>query len=143
MIKTIKKIDIQGNEIWQEVYVCNRCKRILGEDEYVYTTKWKSYFPVKPNGLVACGFGESSNPDIHICENCSNDVQRFWNGEYSNEHAKAKQPLLYTFDKQVQMMASRLRGESTPALKEYRDSFMCTRESAAAIDLILKERELK
>lgn len=142
MIKTIKKIDIHGNEIWQEVYVCNRCKRILSEDEYVYTTKWKSYFPVKPKGLVACGFGEGSNPDIHICENCSNDVQRFWNGEYSNDHVKAKQPLLYTFDERVQSMVESLRKESTPALIELRNSFMCSRESGAAIDIILEERGL-
>ena len=81
MIKTIKKIDIHGNETWQEVYVCNRCKRTLEEDEYVYTTKWQSGFPVKPKGLIATGFSAGSNPDIHICENCKEAVQDFWNGK--------------------------------------------------------------
>ena len=67
MIKTIKKIDIHGNETWQEVYVCNRCKRTLEMDESVYTTKWESWFPVNPKGVIATGFSAGSNPDIHIC----------------------------------------------------------------------------
>ena len=142
MIKTIKKIDIQGNEIWQDVYVCNRCKRILGEDEYVYTTQWKSYFPVKPKGLVACGFGEGSNPDIHICENCSNDVQLFWNGEYATDKVEPKDTLLSTFDERVASSKKNYERESTQALKEYSQSIMCPAESRKAIELILKEREL-
>lgn len=143
MIKTIKKIDIQGNETWQEVYVCNRCKRTLGDDEYVYTTKWKSYFPVKPKGLVACGFGQGSNPDIHICENCSSDVQNFWNGEYTTDKVEVEQPLFTTFNERVAALKKSYECESTQALKEFSQSYMCSLESGKAIALILEERGLK
>ena len=139
MIKTIKKIDIHGNETWQDVYVCNRCKRTLDEDEYVHTTKWQSWFPVKPKGVVAAGFSQGSNPDIHICEKCSQDVQDFWNRK---DLEKKNKPILTTYEERVASHKEYLQCESTPALKELRNSCMCSVETAAAIDLILKERQL-
>jgi hypothetical protein len=139
MIKTIKKIDIYGNEVWQEVIVCNRCKRTLEEDEYVYTTKWTSWFPVKPKGLVATGFSQGSNPNRHICEKCNQAVQDFWEGKDIEEKNK---PILTTFEERVALHKESLQCESTPALKEFRNSCMCSVETAAAIDLILKERQL-
>lgn len=86
MIKTIKKIDLQGNEIWQEVIVCNRCKKTLESTDYVYETKWTGVYPVKMESICACGFAAGSNPTKHICEYCQKEVEDFINGkEKSNE----------------------------------------------------------
>lgn len=139
MIKTIKKIDIHGNETWQEVYVCNRCKRTLEENEYVYTTKWKSYFPVKPAGVIACGFSAGSNPDIHICENCNEAVQDFWNGRDLEQTSDF--PKMTTFAERVSSHIEYFRSQSTAALEEFLYSAMCGRESAKAIEIVLKERK--
>ena len=135
MIKTIKKIDIHGNETWQEVYVCNRCKRTLDEDEYVYTTKWQSWFPVKPKGFVATGFSQGSNPDIHICEKCSQAVQDFWNGK-DLEHEN-----LANWEEQYIMG---LKGDySTWTSKQLRNRYhhsSCSIYSARAIEQVMQER---
>ena len=139
MIKTIKKIDIHGNEIWQEVYVCNRCKRTLDENEYVYTTKWESYFPVKPDSVIACGFSQGSNPDIHICKKCSKAVQDFWNGE--DIKPQGTLPKMTTFQERVDMSLDYYRAQSTQALMEFLHSHMCSLESGRAIEIVLRERQ--
>lgn len=118
MIKTIKKIDIHGNEVWQEVYVCNRCKRTLDEDEDVYTTKWQSWFPVKPKGIIATGFSQGANPDIHICENCSQAVQDFWNG--ADLQKTSDMPKMLTYEERVKLHLGYFREQSTEALKEFK-----------------------
>lgn len=138
MIKTITKIDIHGNETWQEVYVCNRCKRTLEEDEYVYTTKWQSCFPIKPKGIVATGFSAGSNPDIHICENCNEAVQDFWNGKDINPQNTF--PKMTTAQERVDMSLDYYRAQSTEALTEFFHSCMCSVESGKAIEIVLKER---
>ena len=139
MIKTIKKLDIHGNETWQEVYVCNRCKRTLEEDEYVYTTKWKSYFPVKSDSVIACGFSAGSNPDIHICENCNEAVQDFWNGK--DIKPQSTLPKMTTAQERVDMSLDYYRAQSTKALTEFFHSCMCSVESGKAIEIVLKERQ--
>lgn len=70
MIKTIKKIDLQGNETFIEVCVCNRCKRIIESEEFVSETKWTAWHPVRMVGCCAYGFGSGSNPVKHICPEC-------------------------------------------------------------------------
>ena len=50
--------------------------------------------------------------------------------------------MLTTFEERVASLKESLQRESTPALKELRNSCMCSVETAAAIDLILKERQL-
>lgn len=96
MIKTIKKVDLQGNESWQEVCVCNRCKKVLKPTDYVYETKWTGWHTVKLEPGVAYGFSQDSNPVKHICENCQRDVEAFLNGEYKEKH-----PRPTTFDERV------------------------------------------
>ena len=135
MIKTIKKIDLQGNEIWQEVVVCNRCKKVLEHTDFVYETKWTGWHTVKLEPGVAYGFGQGSNPVKHICENCQEDVEAFLNGEYKEKH-----PELTTFDERVDALVKEFRYERTHALKQLRSSFMCSMESAKAIDIVLSER---
>ena len=81
MIKTIKKIDLQDNETWQEVLVCNRCKKTLEPTEFVYETKWTAYHPVKMRPGCAWGFGEGANPIKHLCVECQVEVEAFINGE--------------------------------------------------------------
>jgi hypothetical protein len=81
MIKTIKKIDLQGNEEWQEVCVCNRCKNILQPTDFVYETKWTGFHTVRREPGIAYGFGQDSNPIKHICEKCYEEVESFLNGE--------------------------------------------------------------
>lgn len=80
MIKTIKKIDLQGNEYFQEVCICNRCKRILESSELVYETKWTSWHPVKMQSGTAHGFGQGANPIKHLCTFCQGEVESFING---------------------------------------------------------------
>ena len=135
MTKTIKKIDIHGNETWQEVYVCNRCKRTLDEDEYVYTTKWQSWFPVKPKGVIAAGFAQGSNPDIHICEKCNQAVQDFWNGK---DLERIESP-----DWQERFVAGLKEGYKTWTSEQLRKKYynvMCSIESGRAIKEIMEER---
>ena len=135
MIKTIKKIDLQGNEIWQEVIVCNRCKKTLESTDYVYETKWTGVYPVKMESICACGFAAGSNPTKHICECCQKEVEDFINGKDKlNTHK------LTTFKERVEISKQRLINENTEALKELRDSYMCSVETASAIDEILKYR---
>ena len=81
MIKTIKKIDLQGNEVWQEVIVCNRCKKILESTDFVYEIQWTAWHPVKIEHHSAYGFEQGSNPIRHICEGCSKQVVTFLEGE--------------------------------------------------------------
>ena len=45
MIRTIKKIDLRGNEIWQDVIKCNRCKKILDP----YESEWVGYYKIPKN----------------------------------------------------------------------------------------------
>lgn len=142
MIKTIKKIDLQGNEVWQEVVVCNRCKKVLEPTDFVYETKWTAWHPVKMEPNRAYGFNQGSNPVKHICENCKKKVEDFLEGKEIKDKEENDKPRLTTFAERVQYMVKDLRKESTPALKEFRGSFMCSVESAAAIDLILKERKV-
>ena len=77
MIKTIKKIDINGNETWIEVYACNRCKRVLEPTEFVYETKWTGWHRVKPEPGVAFGFAYGVNEVKHLCESCRQEVEKF------------------------------------------------------------------
>lgn len=144
MVKTIKKIDLQGNETWQEVIVCNRCKKTLESTDYVYETKWTCVYPVKMENICACGFAAGSNPTKHICECCQKEVEDFINGkEKSNEQLEAtisNAPKFTTFKERVAIFKQLLMSESTDTLKELRDSYMCSMETAAAIDEILKER---
>ena len=134
MIKTIKKIDIHGNETWQEVYVCNRCKRTLEMDESVYTTKWESWFPVNPKGVIATGFAAGSNPDIHICSRCTKAVQDFWNGK---DLERIESP-----DWQERFVAGLKEGYRTWASEESRKYYNAMRsvECGRAIKEILEER---
>jgi hypothetical protein len=136
MIKTIKKIDLQGNETWQEVIVCNRCKKTLESTDYVYETKWTGVYPVKMASICACGFGEWSNPTKHICECCQKEVEDFINGKDTLSAHK-----LTTFKERVAMSKQSLINENTEALKEFRHNLMCSVETGAAIDEILKERQ--
>ena len=80
MIKTIRKIDLQGNEYFQEVCICNRCKRSLDSSELVYETKWISWHPVKMQPGTAYGFGQYANPIKHLCTFCQGEVESFING---------------------------------------------------------------
>lgn len=62
--------------------------------------------------------------------------------ELQEEPKKKNKPMLTTFEERVASHKKSLQRESTPALKEFRNSCMCSVETAAAIDLILKERQL-
>ena len=139
MIKTIKKIDLQGNEVWQEVVVCNRCKKTLDPTDFVYETKWTGWHCVKMEPGVAYGFGQGSNPVKHICENCQKEVESFLEGK---DLEKKNKPTLTTFEERVALHKESLQCENTSVLKEFRNSCMCSVETAAAIDLILKDRQL-
>ena len=139
MIKTIKKIDLQGNEIWQEVVVCNRCKKVLEHTDFVYETKWTGWHTIKLEPGIAYGFGQGSNPTRHICEDCQKEVESFLEGK---DLEKKSTPMLKTFEERVALHKESLRCESTPALLEFRNSCMCSVETATAIDLILEERQL-
>lgn len=123
MIKTIKKIDLNGNEIWQEVCVCNRCKKTLEPTDFVNETKWTAWHPVKMEPGVAYGFGQGSNPVKHICECCKQQVEAFLNGEDIQKERQALSKL------------------STDNLKKIRNSFMCGTYLADEIDEILKSRD--
>lgn len=143
MIKTIKKIDLNGNEVWQEVCVCNRCKKTLEPTDFVYETKWTAWHPVKMEGCCAYGFGQGSNPIKHICEECQKEVEAFLNGEYVPEKPTSHSCThrnLSTFEERVETSKKAFEKETTKALKEYRGSFLCTAEAAEAIDMILMER---
>lgn len=134
MIKTIKKIDIRGNETWQEVYVCNRCKRTLEMDEFVYTTKWESWFPVNPKGVVATGFVAGSNPDIHICSKCSRAVQDFWNGK------DLKRIELDWQKRYITTLKESYRTWTSEQLRKKYHSVLCSVESSQVIEEIMEER---
>lgn len=123
MIKTIKKIDLQGNETWQEVIVCNRCKKTLEPTNWVYEIKWTAWHPVKMQPGHAYGFSQSSNPTKHICEKCHEDVENFLNDKplKNNIHAS-------------------LEDESTETLQKMRNNYMCGVETAKVIDIILTAR---
>lgn len=139
MIKTIKKVDLQGNEVWQEVVVCNRCKKVLEPTDFVYETKWTAWHTVKMEPGVAWGFGEGSNPVKHICTDCQKEVEAFLEGK---DLEKKNKPMLTTFEERVALQKESLQCESTLALKELRNSCTCSVETAAAIDSILIERQL-
>jgi hypothetical protein len=117
MIKEIKKIDLQGNETWQEVIVCNRCKKTLEPTDYVYETKWTGVYPVKMESICACGFAAGANPTKHICERCQKEVEDFINGK-----DKLSTHKLTTFKERVEMSKKSLINESTEALKEFRNN---------------------
>lgn len=136
MIKEIKKIDLQGKETWQEVVVCNRCKKTLEPTDYVYETKWTAWHPVKMESTHAYGFASGSNPVKHICECCQKEVEDFINGKDKLNTYK-----LTTFKERVEICKQSLMNENTEALKELRYSLMCSMETGAAIDEILKERQ--
>lgn len=141
MIKTIKKIDLQGNEEWQEVCICNRCKKTLEPTNFVYETKWTAWHTVKMEPGIAWGFGEGSNPVKHICTDCQKEVEAFLNGEYRDTKDTTQEtPRLLTFTERVEATIPYYRNEKTEALKEYAYSYMCTREAYKAIEIILKER---
>lgn len=139
MIKVIKKIDLQGNEVWQEVVVCNRCKKVLEPTDFVYEIQWTGWHPVQIKGVAAYGFKAGTNPERHICEDCQKEVESFLEGK---DLEKKNKPILTTFEERVALHKESLQCENTPALKEFRNSCMCSVETAAAIDLILKERQL-
>ena len=128
MIKTIKKIDLQGNEVWQEVVVCNRCKRVLGPTDFVYETKWTARYPVKIEPGYAYGFGPSSNPVKHICEDCYKKVEDFLDGKEIEKREENNTPSLTTFDERVQVIVKSLSKESTSALREFRNRKKNTQE---------------
>ena len=88
MIKTIKKIDICGNEIWQEVFVCDKCKKVLENTDYVYEIKWTGWHPVKMERGHAYGFSIDGNPTRHICENCQQEVEKFITGQFEDNLLK-------------------------------------------------------
>ena len=140
MIKTIKKIDLQGNEVWQEVCLCNRCKKPLEPTDFVYETKWTGWHCVKMEPGVAYGFGQGSNPVKHICEDCQKEVESFLNGEDIEHLENITSIKLDTFDERVQCLIERLKSQPSKALSERRNSFLCTSEMAQAIDFILIER---
>lgn len=139
MIKTIKKIDLQGNEVWQEVVACNRCKKVLEPTDFVYEIQWTGWHPVQIQGVAAYGFKAGTNPERHICENCQEEVESFLEGK---DLKKKNKSMLTTFEERVISHKESLQHESTSALEELRHSCMCSVETAAAIDLILKERQL-
>lgn len=139
MIKTIKKIDLQGNEVWQEVVVCNRCKKVLEPTDFVYEIQWTGWHPVQIEHGAAYGFKAGTNPERHICEDCQTEVESFLEGK---DLEKKNKSMLTTFESRVASHKESLQCESTPALKELRNSCMCSVETAAAIDLILNERQL-
>ncbi len=144
MIKTVKKIDLQDNEIWQDICICDRCKKILAPEDLVYETKWIAWHPVKMEAGHLYGFNPDANPVKHLCEECYPKVDAFINGNYIPESESDTTPSytskLTTFAERVAKIKKMYRNESTEALREHRDSFMCTVEGAAAIDEILKER---
>lgn len=139
MIKTIKKIDLQGNEVWQEVVVCNRCKKELDSTDFVYRIQWTGWRPVQLQDGSAYGFKAGTNPERHICEDCQKEVESFLEGK---DLEKKNKRVLTTFEERVALFKESLQYESTPALIELRNSCMCSVETADAIDLILKERQL-
>lgn len=132
MIKTIKKIDLQGNEVLQEVCVCNRCKRTLDPDDFVYEIKWTAWHPVKIKPGIAYGFSAGSNQVKHICEVCQSDVEAFLNGVLDNSKRISNST--------VARMMSQFENETTEELKKYRWNILCSREAAEAIDMILVRR---
>lgn len=132
MIKTIKKIDLQGNEVWQEVCVCNRCKNELGPSDFVYETKWTAWHPVKIKPGMAYGFGAENNQVKHICEACRPEVEAFLNGALNNSRR--------INNSTVSRMMSQFENEATEELKKYRRNCLCSREAAEAIDMILVMR---
>ena len=138
MIKTVKKIDLQGNEVWQEAVVCNRCKKVLEPTDFVYETKWTAWHTVKMEPGVAWGFGEGSNPVKHICIDCQKEVEAFLEGK---DLEKKNKSILTTFEERVAWHKEFLQCESTSALKRFRNSCVCSVETGVAIDLILRERQ--
>ena len=144
MIKTIKKIDLQGNETLQEVIVCNRCKKTLEPTDYVFETKWTGWSTVKMGNVCACGFASGSNHVKHVCECCQKEVEDFINGkEKSNAQIETNignTPKLTTSKERIEIFKQSLISESTDALRELKNSFMCSIETATAIDEILKAR---
>ena len=112
MIKTIKKIDLQGNEVWQEVCVCNRCKKELSPSDFVYETKWTGWHPVKIQPGMAYGFNAGSNQVKHICEACQPEVEAFLNGALDNSR-RINNPT-------VARMMTQFENEATEELRKYR-----------------------
>ena len=84
-LKTIKKIDLQGNEVWQDTIVCNRCKKTLEPTDFVYEIQWTGWHPVKIEHDCVYGFAYGSNPIKHICEECKEKVDAFLEGEEDTE----------------------------------------------------------
>lgn len=92
-------------------------------------------------GCCGWGFSAKSNPVRHICEDCQKEVESFLEGKDLEKKNEQKR-MLSTFQERVASFKESLKNESTPALLELRQSFMCTRETADAIDMILDERNL-
>ena len=69
MVKDIKKVDLQGNEYYQEVVICDRCKRVLEPEDYYYTFERTAWHPVKMMPGHVYGFNAANKP-WHICEKC-------------------------------------------------------------------------
>lgn len=81
MIKDIKKVDLQGNEYYQEVVMCDRCKSVLASEDYYYTFERTAWHPVKMKPCCAYGFSAGTNKPWHICEKCHDKVVAELNGD--------------------------------------------------------------
>ena len=81
MIKTIKKIDIHGNEIWQEKIACDRCKRVLEDGECYHSWRRVKSERINPGpdmGFVAYG---STQNNTHYCDKCDEAIRDFLQGK--------------------------------------------------------------
>jgi hypothetical protein len=79
MIKDIKRIDLNGNEYFQESIVCDRCKNILSPKDFYYNIKLAGWRPVKIETRHV--YGLTSPQEWHLCEKCFEESQKFMNGE--------------------------------------------------------------
>lgn len=87
MIKDIKRIDLNGNEYLVESVVCDRCKNILGPQDYYNTVKLVGWQPVKMEPGHAYGLGEPQN--WHLCEMCFEESSKFMKGEEKQKRRKS------------------------------------------------------
>lgn len=84
MIKDIKRVDLQGNEYYQESVICNRCKKVLQSTDFYHTIKIAGYHPVKIEPGTA--YGLSPTEPWHICDDCYKDVSDVLNGIKFNKN---------------------------------------------------------
>lgn len=124
MIKDIRKVDLQGNEYYQESVICNRCKRVLSAKEFYYTIKISGYHPVKIEPRTA--YGLKPREPWHICDECYKKVAEVLDGN------DVKSSSIIDYDP--------LECWTTKRLKDFRNSHMCSVEDADRIDKILKDR---